>query len=77
MTIEKLLEVLRKKREQLDFSISAIESELDGNKVRVKRKAIVKEVKKKHWMQDPKNHAKMMRNIRKMRAANKARSEQQ
>lgn len=78
MTIERLLEELRKQREQLSFSIGLIESRIDGERSKVKRKAIVKAAKPvppnmkghkyngTHWMQRSENKAKMLSIIKKM-----------
>ena len=79
MKIEQLLEKLKEQKKNLEFSISLLESALADNSHSVKRKAIVRAVKKEkkkkyvHWMQDPKNRAKMMKNIRKMQQVNKER----
>ena len=81
MTIEKLLSELKNQREAVNNAIHLIEHILAGDSVTVKRARLVKAIRYskkrytpkppksyngKHWMQQPENRAKMLRQLKKM-----------
>ena len=75
MTIQGLLDELKRQHAQLGSAIEIVESYIKSSKTKATRKKIVAHVKKKskkgfsykgkHWTQDPKNKAKLRRMLRK------------
>jgi hypothetical protein len=75
MNLERMLEKLNEQRRNIEFTINYLQCQLDNEDDNRKAKSILNSVKKRrklHWTQRPENKAKLMKSVRGMLKAKKA-----